>query len=129
MGAAEWFLTGHERGNPAYRHPDWCAGNDVRAHVHGSTYFARLAAEVALLRPGDHLFFTDWAGDADELSYNGPENRLLGEEVRAAGGEVLLDARVCCAPTTRSGPATRSRRAANGRWPGATRRSSAARSG
>ncbi|MHA6620808.1 phospholipase D family protein [Pseudonocardia sp. DLS-67] len=128
MGAAEWFLTGHERGNPAYRHPDWCAGNDVRVHVHGSAYFARLAAEVALLRPGDHLFFTDWAGDADELlcpegptvgelfcdaarrgvivkglvwrshadelSYNGPENRLLGAEVRAAGGEVLLDARV-----------------------------------
>lgn len=128
MGAAEWFLTRPERGNPAYRHPDWCAGNDVRAHVHGSAYFARLAAEVRTLRPGDHLFFTDWAGDADELlcpggptvgelfcaaarrgvivkglvwrshadelSYTGPENRLLGEEVRAAGGEVLLDARV-----------------------------------
>jgi phosphatidylserine/phosphatidylglycerophosphate/cardiolipin synthase-like enzyme len=128
MGMADWFLTRPERGNPAYRQPDWCEGNDVRAHVHGSTYFARLTAEVRALRPGDHLFFTDWRGDADELlcpegptvgelfcdaarrgvvvkglmwrshadelSYSGEENRQLGDEVHAAGGEVLLDERV-----------------------------------
>jgi phosphatidylserine/phosphatidylglycerophosphate/cardiolipin synthase-like enzyme len=128
MGTAEWFLTRSERGNPAYRQPDWCAGNDVRALVHGSAYFTRLVAEVRALRPGDHLFFTDWRGDAsellcpdgptvgelfcdaarrgvvvkglvwrshaDRLSYSGSENRFLGEEVRAAGGEVLLDERV-----------------------------------
>ncbi len=128
MGTADWFLTRAERGNPAYEHPDWCEGNDVRALVHGSAYFARLAAEVRALRPGDHLFFTDWRGDADELlcpegptvgelfcdaarrgvvvkglmwrshadrlSYSGAENRRLGDEVHAAGGEVLLDERV-----------------------------------
>jgi phosphatidylserine/phosphatidylglycerophosphate/cardiolipin synthase-like enzyme len=128
MRTDEWFLTGPERGNPAYRMPDWCAGNDVRALVHGSAYFARLVEEVRALRPGDHLFFTDWRGDADErlgpegptvgdlfcdaarrgvvvkglmwrshtdeLSYNEEENRQLGEEVHAAGGEVLLDERV-----------------------------------
>ena len=42
MRTDEWFLTGPERGNPAYQMPDWCAGNDVRALVHGSAYFARL---------------------------------------------------------------------------------------
>ena len=124
----EWFLTRPERGNSAYGLPDWCGGNEVRAHVHGSAYFARLVAAVQALRAGDHLFFTDWRGDADErlcpdgptvgelfsaaarrgvvvkglmwrshtdeLSYSGEENRQLGDEVRAAGGEVLLDERV-----------------------------------
>jgi phosphatidylserine/phosphatidylglycerophosphate/cardiolipin synthase-like enzyme len=128
MGTADWFLAGHERGNPAYRLPDWCAGNRVVAHVHGAAYFARLAHEVGRLERGDHLFFTDWRGDADErlrpdgptvgelfcaaarrgvvvkglmwrshadeLSYSEEENRQLGEEVAAAGGEVLLDERV-----------------------------------
>jgi phosphatidylserine/phosphatidylglycerophosphate/cardiolipin synthase-like enzyme len=128
MRTDEWFLAGPERGNPAYRLPDWCAGNEVRAHVHGSAYFARLVAEVQSLAPGDHLFFTDWRGDADELlcpqgptvgelfcgaarrgvvvkglmwrshadelSYSERENRQLGEEVAAAGGEVLLDERI-----------------------------------
>jgi phosphatidylserine/phosphatidylglycerophosphate/cardiolipin synthase-like enzyme len=128
MRTDEWFLTGPERGNPAFRLPDWCVGNRVRAHVHGSAYFARLVEEVSALRPGDHLFFTDWRGDADErlcpegptvgelfcdaarrgvvvkglmwrshtdeLSYSEQENRQLGEEVHAAGGEVLLDERV-----------------------------------
>jgi phosphatidylserine/phosphatidylglycerophosphate/cardiolipin synthase-like enzyme len=100
----------------------------VRVLVHGSAYFARLVEEVRALRTGDHLFFTDWRGDADErlcpegptvgelfrdaarrgvvlkglmwrshadeLSYSKEENRQLGEEVHAAGGEVLFDERV-----------------------------------
>jgi phosphatidylserine/phosphatidylglycerophosphate/cardiolipin synthase-like enzyme len=124
----DWFLTGDERGNPAYRLPQWCAGNRVVPLVHGAAYFARLVAEVRTLRPGDHLFFSDWRGDAgellcpdgptvgelfgdaarrgvvvkglmwrshnDALSYSEEENRQLGDEVRAAGGEVLLDERV-----------------------------------
>jgi phosphatidylserine/phosphatidylglycerophosphate/cardiolipin synthase-like enzyme len=73
----EWFLGRHERGNPAYRLPDWCTGNRVVAHVHGSAYFARLVAEVRALGPGDHLFFTDWRGDADERLC--PEGPTVGE--------------------------------------------------
>jgi phosphatidylserine/phosphatidylglycerophosphate/cardiolipin synthase-like enzyme len=124
----DWFLDARERGNPAYRLPDWCEGNAVTPLVNGATYFARLVDRVRVLRAGDHLFFTDWRGDADErlcdegptvgelfsdaarrgvvvkglmwrshndeLSYSEQENRQLGDEVRDAGGEVLLDQRV-----------------------------------
>lgn len=128
MDIASWFLTTTERGNPACRLPASSAGNSVRALVNGSSYFARLVDEVRALEADDHLFFTDWRGDADELlcpdgptvaelfgdaarrgivvkgliwrshsdkmAYSEQENRELGEEVRAAGGEVLLDERV-----------------------------------
>ncbi|GAA1302330.1 phospholipase D family protein [Pseudonocardia xinjiangensis] len=128
MRVEDWFLTDAERGNPAYRLPSWCAGNRVVPLVHGTAYFERLVAEVRALKAGDHLFFTDWRGDADErlcpdgptvgelfsdaarrgvivkglmwrshnddLSYSEEENRQLGDEVNAAGGEVLLDERV-----------------------------------
>ncbi|TQM14270.1 phospholipase D family protein [Pseudonocardia kunmingensis] len=128
MRTEDWFLAGAERGNDACRLPEWCEGNRVVAHVHGSAYFARLVDEVRRLGRGDHLFFTDWRGDADErlcpggptvgelfcdaarrgvlvkglmwrshrdeLSYSEEQNRQLGDEVSAAGGEVLLDQRV-----------------------------------
>jgi phosphatidylserine/phosphatidylglycerophosphate/cardiolipin synthase-like enzyme len=124
----EWLLSGPERGNPASALPAWCDGNAVRPLVHGTSYFARLVHEVGELEPGDHLLFTDWRGDADELlcpqgptvgelfsaaarrgvlvkglmwrahrgqtDYSETANRQLGEEVREAGGEVLLDQRV-----------------------------------
>jgi len=123
-----WFLTADERGNPHSRLPASCPGNLVRPLVHGAEYFARLAAEVAALQAGDHVFFTDWRGDPDQrmaddgptvselfcraadrgvvvkglvwrshwdkLQYSEEENRHLGEEIEAAGGEVLLDERV-----------------------------------
>jgi phosphatidylserine/phosphatidylglycerophosphate/cardiolipin synthase-like enzyme len=73
VGVENWFLDADERGNPAYRLPRWCAGNRVVTHVHGAAYFARLVDEVGALRRGDHLFFTDWRGDADErLGADGP---------------------------------------------------------
>jgi len=128
MDVDDWFLTDAERGNPACRLPAWCTGSAITPLVDGATYFARLADEVGALRAGDHLFFTDWRGDADErmapdgptlgelfgaaarrgvvvkglmwrshsdeLAYSEQENRRLGDEVRDAGGEVLLDQRV-----------------------------------
>ena len=128
MAIEEWLLSAAERGNPASALEACSDGNSVRALVHGASYFARLVHEVEELAPGDHLFFTDWRGDADELmcpdgptvgelfsaaarrgvlvkglmwrahrgqtSYSETENRQLGELVRAAGGEVLLDQRV-----------------------------------
>jgi phosphatidylserine/phosphatidylglycerophosphate/cardiolipin synthase-like enzyme/membrane-associated phospholipid phosphatase len=130
-----WFLTAAERGNrsTAVDVRDagliaWTIGNRVRPLVHGAAYFTELLAAIRDLRPGDHLFFTDWRGDADErlagaatevaavladaaargvvvrgllwrshtdaLRYHQRQNRSLGEQVQAAGGECLLDMRV-----------------------------------
>jgi len=61
----DWFLNEQERGNPDSSIPTWCAGNSAEPLIHGITYFDRLATEVDSLRPGDHLFFTDWRGDPD----------------------------------------------------------------
>ncbi|SFK90236.1 phospholipase D family protein [Geodermatophilus ruber] len=62
-----WLLTAAERGNPAARLPAWTAGNLAVPLVHGAAYFDRLVEEVEGLDEGDHLFFTDWRGDPDEL--------------------------------------------------------------
>ncbi|MET0424459.1 MAG: phospholipase D-like domain-containing protein [Actinoplanes sp.] len=128
MPLPDWFLRSEERDNADSSIPTWCAGNTAEPLIHGKTYFARLAAEVDSLQEGDHLFFTDWRGDPDELvtddgptiaelfaaaakrgvivkgllwrshldklAYSEEENRNLGEAVRQAGGEVLLDQRV-----------------------------------
>jgi len=71
--SAEWFLTSAERGNPSWDLPAWSEGNLAEALVHGSAYFDRLVTEVEALGPGDHLFFADWRGDADQrLREDGP---------------------------------------------------------
>jgi phosphatidylserine/phosphatidylglycerophosphate/cardiolipin synthase-like enzyme len=124
----DWFLTAEERGNPDTQIPTWCPGNHVEPLIHGKAYFDRLVSEVEALQDGDHLFFTDWRGDPDQLmrdggptiaelfsaaakrgvvvkglvwrshidkmAYSEEENRHLGEDIQAAGGEVLLDQRV-----------------------------------
>ncbi|BCY13792.1 phospholipase D-like domain-containing protein [Actinoplanes sp. L3-i22] len=128
MPSEDWLLTAAERGNPHTDLPVWCAGNTVESLIHGKTYFSRLTTEVEKLDAGDHLFFTDWRGDPDELTtddgptigelfaaaarrgvivkgllwrshldkmaYSEEENRNLGDQIREAGGEVLLDQRV-----------------------------------
>ncbi|GAA3141683.1 phospholipase D-like domain-containing protein [Kribbella aluminosa] len=69
----EWFLTAAERGNPATGLDSdgaWTEGNLVRPLVHGATYFQRLYDELSALRPGDHVYFTDWRGDPDEVLYD-----------------------------------------------------------
>lgn len=124
----DWFLSQEERGNPDSSIPTWSTGNAAKPLIHGKTYFDRLVPEVESLREGDHLFFTDWRGDPDELlrddgptiaelfsaaakrgvvvkgllwrshldklAYSEEENRTLSDDIRAAGGEVLLDQRV-----------------------------------
>lgn len=73
MDLDDWFLTDGERGNPAWALPSWCVGNDVRPLIDGATYFARLVEEVEQLQADDHLYFTDWRGDAGErLTPSGP---------------------------------------------------------
>jgi phosphatidylserine/phosphatidylglycerophosphate/cardiolipin synthase-like enzyme len=68
-----WLLRADERGNPATALPGWTAGNLAEPLVHGATYFDRLVDEVEQLKAGDHLFFADWQGDADErLREDGP---------------------------------------------------------
>jgi phosphatidylserine/phosphatidylglycerophosphate/cardiolipin synthase-like enzyme len=63
----DWFLTGAERGNPASDIPAWCDGNQVTVYVHGTAYFNRLVDVVEQMDDGDHLLFTDWRGDPDQL--------------------------------------------------------------
>jgi phosphatidylserine/phosphatidylglycerophosphate/cardiolipin synthase-like enzyme len=66
-----WLLSMEERGNPATALPAWTAGNLAVPLVHGANYFDRLVDEVEALGSGDHLFFTDWRGDPDELLREG----------------------------------------------------------
>ncbi|GAB2532100.1 phospholipase D family protein [Nocardia heshunensis] len=135
MSVPDWLLSVGERGNPATRldrrHRNglaWSAGNEVRALVHGVTYFAELRSCVGAMRSGDLLLFTDWRGDPDQamdedglevsrmfcsaaargvvvkglvwrshldiFTFSEQENRHLGEDVGAAGGECLRDMRV-----------------------------------
>jgi phosphatidylserine/phosphatidylglycerophosphate/cardiolipin synthase-like enzyme len=63
----DWLLSAEERGNPHTELPAWTAGNLATPLLHGTTYFDRLVAEVEDLDEGDHLFFTDWRGDPDQL--------------------------------------------------------------
>ena len=67
----QWLLTTEERGNPHTTLPAWTAGNLAEPLVHGAAYFDRLVEEVQSLNAGDHLFFTDWRGDPDELLRDG----------------------------------------------------------
>lgn len=131
----DWFLTSDGRGNPHTtldsRHRDhlgWSTGNEVRALVHGATYFQELLSTVEAMERGDLLLFTDWRGDSDEqldgpgtevgsifaaaalrgvavrgllwrshfdkFQFSAAENRKLGKEIQAAGGQCLLDMRV-----------------------------------
>ncbi|WP_434743591.1 phospholipase D family protein [Micromonospora sp. SH-82] len=71
MPTQDWFLTATERANPASELPVWSTGNLAEPLIHGTTYFDRLVSEVNSLEAGDHLFFTDWRGDPDQLM--GPE--------------------------------------------------------
>jgi len=67
----DWFLTPGERGNAVTSLPAWCEGSRAEALVHDDAYFDRLVDEVEALEPGDHLFFTDWRGDRDQLMREG----------------------------------------------------------
>jgi hypothetical protein len=79
-----WLLTADERGNSATALPAWTSGNLCVPLVHGATYFDRLVEEVEALKAGDHLFFADWQGDADErLREGGPTvAALFGDALR-----------------------------------------------
>ena len=70
---ADWFLTARERGNPATAVDrrrngglGWTAGNEVVVHIDGASYFTRLHQVLQQTTPGAHVWFTDWAGNADE---------------------------------------------------------------
>lgn len=134
MTVQRWFLRADERANPDtridLRHGGqaWTVGNDVRALVHGASYFSELLRRVRLMQAGDLLLFTDWRGDPDQrldgpgtevsrvlaeaatrgvlvkgliwrshldrFAFSEQENRYLGEEIEAAGGECVRDMRV-----------------------------------
>jgi phosphatidylserine/phosphatidylglycerophosphate/cardiolipin synthase-like enzyme len=85
---AEWFLTSGERGNPDWDLPAWSEGNQAEVLIHGASYFERLVTEVEQLGDGDHLFFADWRGDADQrLREDGP---TVAELFRSAAERGVL---------------------------------------
>jgi len=63
----DWFLTPRQRGNRRTTLPPWCVDSSAVPLIDGAAYFDRLVDEVEALGPGDHLFFTDWRGDPDQL--------------------------------------------------------------
>ena len=101
MGSIEhtdWLLTKQERDNAQTRvddvHPAgqaWSEGNLVRPLIHGATYFAELFSCVEATTAGDLLFFTDWAGDADEQLLGTPGSEVV--EVLARADERGVDVR------------------------------------
>ncbi|MEV6343965.1 phospholipase D family protein [Actinoplanes sp. NPDC051851] len=70
---------------------DWRGDPDERVRDDGPT-IARLFADAA--RRGVIVKGLLWRSHMDRLAYSEQENRNLGDEIRAAGGEVLLDQRV-----------------------------------
>lgn len=90
MGVEQWFLSRAERGNSATRLARaWSDGNEVRALVHGATYFAELVAAIRRLEPADLLLFTDWRGDPDER-LDGPGSEVSRVIAHAARRGVLV---------------------------------------
>jgi phosphatidylserine/phosphatidylglycerophosphate/cardiolipin synthase-like enzyme len=96
-GLASWFLSSSERGNEFSaldrRRPDgkaWSTGNRVETLVHGATYFARLLETIRGLGAGDHLYFTDWRGDPDQLLSDDPDSRVGAVLAGAARRGVIV---------------------------------------
>ena len=94
----DWLLTKSERANPRTvldaRHPGeaaWSEGNLVRPLIHGATYFAELYECVCATKDGDLVFFTDWAGDADERLTEDPGSTVV--DVLAEADERGVDVR------------------------------------
>jgi phosphatidylserine/phosphatidylglycerophosphate/cardiolipin synthase-like enzyme len=97
-GHTEWLLTKGERANDQTvldaGHPGdaaWSEGNLVRPLIHGATYFAELHDRICATEPGDLVFFTDWAGDADERLTGEPGSEVV--EVLAQADERGVDVR------------------------------------
>ena len=79
---ADWFSRAPNGVIPCRRRPPGGRETGAEPLIHGAAYFDRLVTEVEALGPGDHLFFADWRGDADQkLRDDGP---TVGELFRAA---------------------------------------------
>ncbi|MDQ3986364.1 MAG: phospholipase D-like domain-containing protein [Actinomycetota bacterium] len=91
-----WLLTLEERGNPDTeidrRRGDgraYTEGNNVRALIHGRTYFRRLHEVLDSLKKGWWIHFLDWRGDPDErLVGPGTEVARVLASVAGRGVEV-----------------------------------------
>src|SRR6476659_8848709 len=91
-GTHPWFLDQGERrfpGRSLVREQPWTDGNLVEPLLHGKTYFARLAAELEALAPGDLVCVADWRGDDDErLTDAGPTLAVLLTQLARRGVDV-----------------------------------------
>ena len=91
-GAAGWFLTHAERGNPWSRLDGigqgalaWSEGNLAHPLIDGAEYFPRLVAELADVHAGDQVYFSAWIVDQDK-KLDG-----AGTSLREQFGRVLRD--------------------------------------
>lgn len=94
-GAAGWFLTAAERGNPATRldadRPDgraWTTGNQVTPLVDGAEYFARLHAVLEATSEGDLVLLAGWQIDGDQRLTEDPDSTVVEVLRRAAARRV-----------------------------------------
>jgi phosphatidylserine/phosphatidylglycerophosphate/cardiolipin synthase-like enzyme len=78
-----WFLADGDRANLATDLRTFTTGNLVEPLVDGSSYFARLHAELNATEPGDQVYFLDFRGDLDEL-LDGPGSAVGDVLGRAA---------------------------------------------
>jgi phosphatidylserine/phosphatidylglycerophosphate/cardiolipin synthase-like enzyme len=91
-----WLLHVTERQNIRTRidsrHCDgeaWTTGNDVRALIHGASYFPELLRCIRAMIAGDLLLFTDWRGDPDQR-LDGPGTQVSRVLCDAAARGVIV---------------------------------------
>jgi phosphatidylserine/phosphatidylglycerophosphate/cardiolipin synthase-like enzyme len=63
---SEWLLSAGQRRNRSTTLRPFTTGNLVRAHVHGRSYFARLAEVLAAMNQADELTLAAFRVDGDE---------------------------------------------------------------
>ena len=94
MESPRWLLGPNERGNEKTvlvdrRDEAWSADNQVRALIHGDTYFAELLRRIEAMESGDLVLFTDWRGDPDER-LGGPGTEVAEVFARAVARGVVV---------------------------------------
>ena len=94
MQIEDWFLTPKQRGNRRTSLPAWCEGSCATPIVDGADVLQSAGRRGGGARPGDHLFFTDWRGDPDQLLRDDGPTMVdlfrVGRQARGGGARPAL---------------------------------------